>query len=166
MRAKWSCIWNLRHIHNGLMIWQESVHNLLTTEGNKAITDVFMRASDTVYFPFTNFWVGLYRGSISKVTVLATIPGEPSGYGYARSVIERSSIGFPTMEIDGDGDWRAVSKEVTITAAGGSIGPIDGGFLGTSLNNTGSLIGVVATCVQRTMLAGDSLIIQLKVKIK
>lgn len=161
----WRCDWSFRCFHDGTLLWRENQHNLLTIEGGKAITDVFMRASDAVYFMFTDFYVGLYRGSVSKSTVLATIPGEPSGYGYTRSLIERSNVGFPTMELDEDGDYRVVSKEITITATGGNIGPIDGGFLGTSLDNTGTLIGAVATSVQRTILAGDSLIIQLKAKI-
>lgn len=166
MRANWHCNWVFRCIHDGKVIWRDSIHNLLVTEGNKALTDVIMRANDTTYFPVTNFYVGLYRGSVSKATTLATMPGEPSSNGYSRLVIERSEVGFPTLELDDDGDWRAVSKEITLTASGGDIGPIDGGFLGTSIDNTGVLIGVVAASVQRTVKAGDSMIIQLKAKIK
>lgn len=165
MFGKWSCNWNFKHIRSGRVIWGDSINNLLTTEGNKAATDSLFRNNNTPYFPFTDWYVGLYRGSISKATTLATIPGEPSGNGYSRIIIERSNVGWPTIELDDDGDWRVVSKEVTLTASGGSIGPIDGGFLGTSSDNTGTLFGVVAASVQRTILAGDSLIIQIKAKI-
>jgi hypothetical protein len=125
-----------------------------------------MRDKSSLYFPATDFYVGMYRGSVSRSTVLATIPGEPTSNGYSRQLCERSTVGFPTLEVDEDDYWRVVSKELTITASGGSIGPIDGAFLCTSSDATGTLIGTVASGVQRTILSGDSIIIQLKVRIK
>jgi hypothetical protein len=166
MGLRWHCNWLFKCVKDGRILWENSVNNILVTEGGKAITDSFLRANDATYFAATNFWVGLYRGSISKSTVLATVPGEPSGNGYSRNVIERSSVGWPTFEIDDDGDWRLTSKEITIQASGGDIGPVDGGFLGTSSDNSGYLIGAVATGVQRTIWAGASLIVQLRAKVK
>jgi len=162
----WECVWNIKHVRNGNVIWKLEDHNLLVKEGGKAIVDTLIRDRASLYFPETDFYVGMYRGSISRSTTLATIPGEPTSNGYARQLCERSVIGFPTLEVDEDDYWRVVSREMTITASGGSIGPIDGAFLCTSSDATGSLIGTVASGVQRTVLAGDSLIIQLKIRIK
>jgi len=59
-----------------------------------------------------------------------------------------------------------VSKEVTFTASGGDIGPLNGAFLCTSSDATGALIGAVATGVERTIIAGDQAILDLKFKQK
>lgn len=160
----WNCIWHLRHFRNGVLIWEFKGKNLLMKSGGKAIVDTFMRDNDSAYFADTDFFMGLYRGSVSRSTVLATIPGEPSGNGYSRPRIERSSVGFPTLEVDEEDYWRVVSNELTITASGGSIGPVDGAFLCTSSDSTGTLIGTIATGVQRTVLAGDSMIAQLMIR--
>lgn len=161
----WTCSWSFRQLRNHKEVWKYEKTNLLSREGGKAITATFLRNEGSTYFPVTNFYVGLYAGTVSKSTVLSSIPGEPSGYGYTRQEVERSAVGWPTFELDDSGDWRATSKELTLVATGGSIGPIDGAFLGTSSDSTGTLIGMVATDVRRTILSGDTLIIQLKAKI-
>lgn len=162
----WNCVWHFKHIRDGNIIWEFENHNLLMKEGGKALVDIIMRNKDSLYFIDTDFYVGMYRGSVSRSTVLATIPGEPTSNGYARQICERSVVGFPTLEVDEDDYWRVVSKEITFTATGGSIGPIDGAFLCTSADSTGTLIGSIATGVQRTILSGDSMIVQLKIRIK
>jgi len=163
---KWDCVWSFKQIMNGQIIWQVERHNLLATEGEKALVDTIFRNNYSAYFPVTNFYVGLYKGSVSKATTLATIPGEPSlSNGYSRLLCERSNIGWPTIELDDNGNWRVVSKEMTLTANGGDIGPADGGFICTSSNNSGTLIGAVAMGVERTILSGAQMIIQLKAKI-
>jgi len=162
----YEAIWDIKcYDGNGRLKWEEIRSNILVDEGERAIVDTFFRNNAASYFPATNFYVGLYKGSISESTVLTTIPGEPSGNGYARTVCERSSVGFPTLEQDG-GDWRVVSKEFSLTASGGSIGPVNGAFLGTSLNDTGSLIGAVAMAIERTILSGDTVTFQIRIKIK
>jgi len=166
-KKQWyECIWNIKcYDKNGVLCWEEERPNILTDEGEKAIVDTFFRARDSLYFGATNFYVGLYNGTISESTILATIPGEPSGNGYSRLVCERSTTGFPELEQD-EGDWRVVSKEFSLVASGGSIGPISGAFLATSSDDSGALIGAVATAVERTVLAGDTVTFQLRVKIK
>jgi hypothetical protein len=163
---RYHCTWSFKLLDQyGRVVWRYEKNNLLATEGGKSILDTFFRNTYTPYFPVTDFYVGLYRGSVSKATTLATIPGEPVGYGYARVLCERSTVGFPTIELDDEGDWRVVSKEMTFAATGGDIGPIDGGFIGTSSTAVGTLIGVVSVPVQRTILAGMQMIVQIKVKI-
>jgi len=162
----WHCTLLLRHVREGKVIWRLEDHNLLMKGGGRAIVDTIVRDNGTSYFIETDWFVGLYRGTVSRSTVLATIPGEPSGNGYSRSQCERSSVGFPTLEVDSEDYWRVVSKELTITASGGSIGPVDGAFLCTSSSSSGTLIGTIATGVQRTILAGDSMIAQLMIRFK
>jgi len=158
--------WDIRQIRNGKIIWEMKDHpNMIVNEGEKALVDTFYRANSATYFAAAYFYVGLYKGSMTEGTVLVTIPGEPTGYGYARTAIERSNIGWPTIEFH-ENDWRVVSKTVTITAAGGSIGPVSGAFLCTSLNNTGTLIGAVAMSVSRTIPTGDKIEFTVKAKQK
>ncbi len=161
----YECIWDIEHIRNGKIIYQEQTKNILVDEGEKAIGEVFFRDKAAIYIPSDTFYIGLYRGSVSESTTLSTIPNEPSGNGYGRESIERSAVGWPTVELH-EGDWRWVSKQVSITASGGSIGPVSGAFLGTSLDNAGLLIGAVAMAVERTVIAGDTIAFQMRAKLK
>jgi len=162
----YECIWNIKCFSSDKeLLWEEEHPNILTDEGEKAILDVFFRNKDSSYFSSSVFYIGLHKGTVSESTILATIPNEPSGNGYSRLVCERSDIGWPTIELN-EGDYRVVSKELSLTASGGSIGPVNGAFIGTSLNNSGSLIGAVAMVIERTVLAGDTIIFQLRVKLK
>ena len=163
----YECLWTVNHIRNGKVIWEIiDKKNMLVDAGEKAIIDTFFRANAALYFGATNFWVGVYNGSIGETTVLATIPNEPAIlYGYARQVVERSSVGWPTIEKD-DGDWRVVSKTLSLTASGGNIGPVNGAFFGTSNDNNGTLIGNLQFGVERTIIPGDSFTMALKAKLK
>ena len=159
-------LWDIKHIRDGKVIWEvKGKRNILCDEGEKAIADTFFRANAATYFSATDFYIGLYNGVIAESSSLATIPNEPSGNGYAREVCERSAVGFPTLEND-EGDWRVISKEITITASGGDIGPVNGAFLGTTLANSGSLIGAIAMGAEQTIVEDDSLIFQMRIKLK
>lgn len=165
----YECIWKIRCFDkNKKLLWEEEHPNILVDQGEKTILDVFFRGKDSLYFlDLVNpkFYIGLHKGTILESTILATIPNEPSGNGYSRLACERSDIGWPTIG-QHEGDYRVVSKELSITASGGSIGPINGAFVGTSLDNSGSLIGAVAMIIERTVLAGDTIVFQLRVKMK
>jgi len=162
----YDCRWTIKLLQDKKIInLLEDKRNILVDEGEKAIVDVFFRKKDSVYFSDDYFYVGLYRGSISESTTLATIPNEPSGNGYSRLQLERSTTGFPTIE-QYDGHWRVVSKELSMTASGGDIGPINGAFLCTSSDNLGSLIGAVGIGVETTITSGSTILIQLKLRQK
>ena len=167
----YECIWNIKCFNrNKKLLWEEEHPNILTDEGEKAILDVFFRGKDSSYFSDLvnpKFYIGLCKGTVTESTILATIPGEPGlgVNGYNRSACERSDIGWPTIEKDEE-DYRVVSKELSLTAVGGSIGPVNGAFLGTSLDDSGTLIGAVAMIIERTVLAGDTIIFQLRTKLK
>lgn len=166
-RHRWyECLWNIKLIRDGKIIWEiKDKKNILVDQGEKAIVDTFFRANAATYFGVTDFYIGLYNGVISETTILATIPSEPSSNGYVRQKLERSVVGFPILEQD-EGDWRVVSKEIALTASGGNIGPVNGAFLSTSLNNTGSLIGAIAMGTEQTIVENDSIIFQMRIKLK
>lgn len=163
----YECRWDVKQWRNGKVIWELSDHkNLLVDEGERSILDTFFRDEGASYFPATDFYAGFYNGNVSELTVLSSLPSEPSvANGYSRQVIERSPTGFPTIEKH-DGDWRVVSKTLTWAASGGNIGPINGSFLGTSNDNTGTLIGSLTFGVERTIIVGDSFTAALKIKLK
>ena len=73
MKLGWNCVWNVKHIRDGKVIWTFEDRNLLVAEGAKALVDTLFRANDAAYFATTDFWVGVYRGGVSKSTRLATI---------------------------------------------------------------------------------------------
>lgn len=160
--------WSVKHVRLGNVLWEvEDKKNRLVDEGERAIVDAFYRDKASNYFGMTNFFVGMYNGSITESTILATLPSEPTSgvYGYIRQVVERSDIGFPILEKHED-DWRVVSKDLTFTASGGDLGPVNGAFIGTSSDNTGTLIGVLSYGVERTIIDGDSIILTVKCKMK
>jgi hypothetical protein len=165
--GKYECRWTVTHRRQGRVLWEiVDKKNTLVDTGERAILDTFFCDLASNYFGMTDFWVGLYNGAISETTVLTTIPNEPAvAYGYSRQRIERSTIGWPTAERH-EGDWRRVSKLITLTASGGSIGPVNGAFLCTSSDDTGTLIGVQTFGVERTVVSGDTFDLQIKAKLK
>lgn len=167
MLINYECLWDCAIRKGNDIIWQVSQKkNMLVDAGEKAIIDTFFRNNASLYFLNTNFYVGFYSGSISETTELSTIPGEPPVlYGYSRQVIERSSVGWPTIEKH-EGDWRVVSKTLTYTAVGGDIGPISGAFLCTGSGSVGALIGVLSWGADKTVEAGASFDATLRVKLK
>jgi hypothetical protein len=167
-RNIFECRWDFQHIRNGKIIFEfKDRKNILVDEGEKAMVDVFFRKRESVYFAADLFYIGLYKGTIVEGSTLATLPNEPDLlYGYSRLSVARSTIGFPTLEQDDDGNWRVISQEVTFTASGGDIGPINGAFLATSSDDTGALVGAVAAGVERTIVAGDQSKLALKFKQK
>lgn len=167
IKSVYECLWTITQRRRGKVIWEiVDKKNTLVDSGERAIIDTFFRNNGGNYFGMTDFWVGMYNGTIAETTVLATIPNEPpTTYGYTRGKVERSSIGWPTIEKH-EGDWRVVSKTLSMTASGGDIGPVNGAFLCTSSDNTGTLIGVLSFGVERTVIDGDSIDIAMKAKLK
>ncbi len=163
----YECRWTVKHFRAGKLIWElRDFKNMLVNEGQKSILDTYFRARDSVYFGSTNFYIGLCNGSVSKTTILSTIPNEPAvAFGYSRLLLERSVVGWPVIEMN-EGDWRIVSKELEFSAVGGDFSAVNGAFLATSSDNVGSLVGSLTFGIEREILAGDSCTVQLRAKIK
>lgn len=155
-------IWTVKHWRNGKVIWEDTGHNSLVQEGEEAVLENFFRA-DAAYAP-AGFYVRLCYDTLVVTDTLITILGEPTGNGYTYQTLERSSVGFPTKELD-SGNYRLVSKILTFTASGGSIGPVNTAYLSTTSDNAGKLIAFRPLAMTRTILDGDALTVQFRLKL-
>jgi len=162
MNIKYESIWKIQHVRDGKVIWEDEGPNTLAQEGEESVLESFFR-SGTAYDP-TEFYVRLCNDSLVTTDVLSAILNEPSGNGYTPQVIERSTVGFPTKELD-SGAWRIVSKVLSFTASGGQIGPVITAYLATSSDNTGKLIAYRSLSMTRTILDTDTMTIQFRIKL-
>lgn len=156
----YDCKWTVKQIRNGRVIWEQTRRNDLTNAGERNILNTYFKNIEAP----TEFHVRLSRNFIGLSDTLASVV-EPSGNGYAPLLVERSNVGFPTIELD-EADYRIVSKIVTFTAVGGQIGPANFMFLATSSDNTGVLVAAVKLENERILEDGESLQIQFKVKLR
>jgi len=155
--------WVIKLIRNGQVIWEDVGKNALADQGEEAILESFFRG-DATYTP-TQFYVRLCNDTLTETDVLSSVLNEPSGNGYSAQLLERSTTGFPTKELH-DGDYRIVSKELTFTASGGQIGPVITAYLATTSDNSGILLAYRSLSMTRTILDGDSMTVQMRIKLK
>lgn len=147
---------------NKKLKWVEKGYNSLATEGAKLILGTFFK--DVVTAP-TEFYIRLCNDTLVKSDTLTTIQNEPAAtYGYAAQLVERSSTGWPTEVLD-EGDWKLTTKEVSFTANGGDIGPINTVYLATTSDNLGILIAFKALSLSRTIVDGDTALVDYPVKL-
>lgn len=155
-------VWCIKHLDSkGNVLWQESKHNDLVDEGERSIIMSYFRAEELP----TAFYARLAYDSISLTDSLSDVQNEPSGNGYDPIILERSSVGFPTIQQDA-GDWRVVSKQITFTATVGNWGKVNVLFLATTSDNLGKLIACVPLTMTRVMNAGDSLVATIRIKLR
>ena len=154
-------IWDIKHIRDDKVIWEEEAHNDLVDEGEQSLLQVYFRGLEEP----TSFYLRLAYDSIRETDTLSNIENEPSGNGYAAETLARSPSGFPVLEKH-EGDYRVVSKTCTFTASGGVIGPVNVMFLATSTDATGKLIASISMSISRTLQSGDSLQATIKIKLK
>jgi len=162
MDMRYESIWKIQHIRDGKVIWEDEGLNAVSQEGEEAILETFFRG-DSTYDP-TEFYIRLCNSTPTVASTLTSITNEPSGNGYAPQVVEKSNVGFPTKELDA-GAYRLVSKTVSFTASGGSIGPVTTAYLATTTDNTGKFIAFRALSLSRTVLDTDIMTIQFRIKI-
>ncbi len=146
----------------GQEIWRETAKNNLADGGEQMFLDVGLRAGTAP----TNYYIALYNDTIVDTDTLSTVTGEPSTNGYARSLVERSATGWPTLALD-SGDYQATSSTETFTASGGSWGPVTYAALVTaSSGTTGTLVSYAALSQSRTLASGESLQVTYRVKLQ
>lgn len=168
-KHKWyDCVWEWKHVRNGEVIWTDKKRNALVDEGEQSILRAYFLNDNNPPWNVDRFFIRLCNDTILESDTLATIVGEPeAAYGYAAVQINRdaSADGWPTIELD-SGDWRVVSKVVTFTASGGTIGPVSTAFLATTSDNSGRLIAINGLSLARTILDGDKLEGVLRIKLQ
>lgn len=162
-KHKWyKSTWIIQHLDiNKNIIFEDVKENALADEGESSILDTYFRATSSP----TAFYVRLFNDTPTETDSLSDLTGEPSGNGYASATIERSIVGFPTLESD-SGDYQVVSKQVTFTASGGEWSAVTYAVLSTTTDNTGKLVAYVALSQARTLADGESLRIQITIKLQ
>ena len=156
-------IWTIQHKRNGKVIWEDSGRNGLADAGEEAMLELYFRG-DAAYAP-TEFYVRLCNDTLVEVDTLSEVQNEPAGtFGYAPQLLERSSVGFPTKEFV-EGDFRVNSKSLTFTASGGDIGPVTTAYMATTSDNSGKLIAFRALSLTRTVIDGDEMVVQMRIKL-
>jgi hypothetical protein len=151
---------------SGNLKWQETDRaNALSQTGEQAILDVFFRngtAPSTFYLRLSNT---IPTATDSLTTLMATEPTTAYGYNPANQALARNSTDWPTLGI-ATAHYEVQSKATTITANGGTIGPIAYAVIASSSNNTGYPIAYAALAQTRTLSSGDSLQITYKVRLQ
>ena len=155
------CCWEFGIRREGKIIHYEKHKNNLANLGERNILESFFRNIDNP----VQFFIRLAKDVIEETDTLANILNEPVGSGYSPQLIERSGVGFPTIELD-SGDFRLTSKEVNFKAVGGDIGPVNVAYLATSSDDTGKLISSVPLSLERIILNGDEGFLALRIKLK
>jgi hypothetical protein len=158
----WYGVWEFYHWDkDGNLIWSDTVENALADEGEELALAVFLKGQSQ-----GSFYLGLSDDTPDDTYLLTDLSGEPSGNGYARQEIERSAVGWPTLAMDA-GDFMATSKLVTVTASGGTIGPVTIMFLTDVVSGTaGKFIAWATLSATRTLQNGEALGCKMKIKAK
>lgn len=156
--------WTIQCIDNktGKVLWEEKKHNDLVDEGERSLLMTYFRAEEVPL----QFYVRLANDAISLTDGLSNVENEPTSvHGYVPQLIERSAAGFPTVE-QVEGDWRVTSKQVSFTASGGDIGPVNVAYLATTLDNSGKLIAVLPFNESHVIGDGTSGLVVIRIRLK
>ena len=159
---KYNSVWIVRHWRDGKVIWEDEKPNSLVQEGEESILETYF-LNGTAYIP-TQFYVRLCNDDLLITSNLTSIGDEPVGNGYTPQLLERSGVGFPTKELSG-GIYRIISKVISFTANGGSIGPVTTAYLATTSDNTGKLVAFRSLTLSRTVLDGDTMTLQFRIEL-
>lgn len=138
------------------------IPNALMNEGERTVLDSFLRNQNNP----TTFYVRLFAKAASLTDSLKSMSdgGEPGGLaGYAPQQIERSTVGWPTLNNDGL-NMAALSKVVTFGPATSTWPTVQTAVLSTSSDNTGFLIDATTLSQTRQLLSGQTLQAQFKVR--
>jgi hypothetical protein len=141
------------------------VPNALANEGETSILDVYFRGAAAP----AGYFLRLYNTTPVLTSTLASLstfePATANGYNPASQALGRNSTDWPTLAL-ATSHFEVTSKTLTITAAGGTIGPVTYAAIATTSDNTGKLISYAALSATRTLNSGDSLQMTYKVRLQ
>ena len=128
------------------------VGNAWADQGEQDILDVYF---DTQAVR-ANLYARFYNDTPVETDTLATLTGEPSGNGYGALTYARGTDwGAPALDA---GDYQTVGATKTLTASGGSIGPVTYVVFATVATGTvGLLIYYVQLSQTRTLADTETL---------
>lgn len=110
-QPKSSWVVTLRDKH-GNVLWEETLHNSLTSEGEMVyLSAIFLGSS------LGDFYIRLFNDTPTRDDILGNLTGEPASNGYAAQLIERSSVGWPVLD-------KTIPDTETGTAQGGGVNTI------------------------------------------
>ena len=155
--------WDIKCVdENNKVLWEViNKSNSLVDGGEHLMLTTFYRNTDQP----SEFYIRLCNDYLLDNDGLVNIQNEPIGDGYSPQLLERSTVGFPTIELH-DGDFKVTSKQVSFGAVGGSIGPINTVFIATSADNSGTLIAFVTLGDTYTVQSGNNLLVTMSAKQK
>lgn len=149
----------------GNVKWTELQHNALANEGESSILDTYFRGATAP----TGYYLRLYNSTPGLTSTLSTLsasePATANGYNPANQALAKNSTDWPTLALVTN-HYEVTSKTVTITASGGTIGPVTYAAVATSSDNTGKLVSYAALSGTRTLNSGDSLQATYKVRLQ
>ncbi len=140
----------------GNLKWREEAHNALAQQGERLFLDGVLRGGTIPAGWYLRLYNATPTGTSTLATLAASEPATANGYNPASNAITKDVTGFPSLTT-ATLHYQAVSKTVTITASGGTIGPVTYCALASSSDNTGKLVAYAALSATRTLQAGDSL---------
>ncbi len=148
----------------GRLKWEERIdRNTWHDEGEQALLSAYFATNYAGYgAPPANLYLGLdARASVAEADTLASLSGEPSGYGYARQSLATNGNGMagqPFVISQPAAAYQVLSAVKTFTASGGNWTAVTKIFLCTVASGTsGKLLCTLALSTSRTLLDGDSL---------
>lgn len=140
----------------GNLVWSGLARNALANEGEQSVLDTYFRGAT----PPAGFYLRLYNTTPALGSTLSTLsasePATANGYNPANQGLARNSTDWPSLSLVSS-HYEVTSKTITVTASGGTIGPVTYAAIATSSDNTGKLVSYAALSATRTLNAGDSL---------
>ena len=144
---------------------EENRSNALSQTGEQAILDTFFRSGTAP----TSFYLRLTNTAPAAAdpltTIMATEPPTLYGYVAANQSLAKNSTDWPTLALSSS-HYEITSKTITITASGGTIGPVAYAVIASTANNTGYPIAFASLAQSRTLASGDSLQLSYKVRLQ
>jgi hypothetical protein len=143
----------------GRLYSKETIHNVLTDEGERNLLDTYFRNNNVP----PAFFVGLHSGDLSDTSTLANVT-EPSQAGYARKTLARNTTDWGAPALDA-GDYQTTGLTVVFTSAFTSWTPVNKMFLASQATGAvGAILLEASLQVTRILASEDVLNVTPKAK--